>query len=393
MRDTRCDGPRRSGIGTQSWSTWTFVLILLSSLWVAPAAAHRPSDSYLALSLRGDHLAGQWDIALRDLDYAIGLDADGNGEITWAEVKAKHQEIAAYALARLLISEDGFACPTTASEHLIDDHSDGAYAVLRFAADCPAAPQALSIRYRLLFDLDPQHRGLLRLEEGARTHTAVFSPDNDTWRLESRSVALGRQFLEYFETGVWHIWTGFDHILFLCALLLPAVLEHRHGRWQAAATFRQAFFEVLGIVTAFTIAHSVTLSLAVMGFINLPSRLIESLIAASVVIAALNNLYPLVDKRLWMVAFVFGLVHGLGFANVLTDLALPRSTLAVSLVSFNLGVEAGQLAIVATLLPLAYLSRRSWFYPRVVLGVGSFCIAAIASLWLIERSLNLTLVS
>ena len=241
----------------------------------------------------------------------------------------------------------------------------------------------------LLFDVDPLHRGLLRLEDQGGTYTAVFSPDHETWQLEAHLVPLGRQFLNFFQTGVWHIWTGFDHILFLCALLLPAVLELRGGRWQAVATFRQAFLDVIGIVTAFTIAHSITLSLAVLGFIALPSRLIESTIAASVVVAALNNLYPLIEKRLWVVAFVFGLVHGLGFANVLTDLALPKSALAISLVSFNLGVEAGQLAIVATFLPLAYLSRRSWLYPRLALGAGSLSIAAVASVWLIERSLDI----
>jgi hypothetical protein len=209
--------------------------------------------------------------------------------------------------------------------------------------------------------------------------------------LEGQSVGLGSQFRDFFETGVWHIWTGFDHILFLCALLLPAVLEHRGGRWQAVASFRQALLDVVKVVTAFTIAHSITLSLAVLGFIILPSRLIESTIAASVVVAALNNLYPLIEKRLWIVAFVFGLVHGLGFANVLTELALPRVSLAVSLVSFNLGVEAGQLAIVATFLPVAYLSRRSWLYPRLVLGAGSLSIVAVASVWLIERSLNVSI--
>ena len=366
-------------------------LILLLSLCIASAHAHKPSDSYLALSKQGDHMVGQWDIALRDLDYAIGLDADSNGEITWGEVKAKHEEITAYALARLAISTDSGACPISVTGHLIDDHSDGAYAVLRFVAVCPADPQILTIKYRLFFSLDPQHRGLLRLEEQGRTHTAVFSPDHDTWELEGHSVALGRQFLEYFRTGVWHIWTGFDHILFLCALLLPAVLQHRHGRWLAVAGFREAFFGVLGIVTAFTIAHSITLSLSVLEFITLPSRLIESTIAASVVIAALNNLHPLIDKRLWLVAFGFGLVHGLGFASVLTDLALPKPALAVSLVSFNLGVEAGQLAIVASFLPLAYLARRSWLYPRLVLGAGSMSIAAVASVWLIERSLNVSI--
>jgi hypothetical protein len=170
------------------------------------------------------------------------------------------------------------------------------------------------------------------------------------------------------------------------------VVELRDGRWHAVATFRQAFLGVVGIVTAFTIAHSITLSLAVLGFIALPSRLIESTIAASVIIAASNNLWPLIEKRLWVVAFLFGLVHGLGFANVLTDLALPKTALAVSLVSFNLGVEAGQLAIVAAFLPLAYLSRRSWLYPWLAVGVGSLSIVAVASIWLIERSVDVNII-
>src|SRR5271168_1525529 len=134
-----------------------FALILLLSLWVAPAHAHKPSDSYLALWVQGERVTGQWDIALRDLDYAIGLDADGNGEITWGEVKEKHKEIAAYALARLAIAADGVDCPMRVTEHLIDNHSDGAYEVMRFAVDCLAAPRVLTIKYTLFFDLDPQH--------------------------------------------------------------------------------------------------------------------------------------------------------------------------------------------------------------------------------------------
>src|ERR1700751_5210725 len=103
-----------------------FAFILLLSLLAPPANAHKPSDSYLALSLHGDELTGQWDIALRDFDYAIGLDADGSGEITWGEVKAKHEEITAYALTRLSIAADGANCPMMVTEHLIDNHSDGA---------------------------------------------------------------------------------------------------------------------------------------------------------------------------------------------------------------------------------------------------------------------------
>jgi HupE / UreJ protein len=261
--------------------------------------------------------------------------------------------------------------------------------VFRFAADCPAAGQIFQVGYDLLFDLDPQHRGLLRVEANGQTHTAVLSPSQKIWRLEAGTVSWLRTFLDYFNEGVWHIWTGFDHILFLCALLLPAVLSYQAGKWKGVVEFGEAFRNVVKIVTAFTLAHSITLSLAVLGFISLPSRIVESAIALSVIAAALNNLRPVVQSRLWMVAFGFGLVHGLGFANVLTELGLPADALAVALVSFNLGVEAGQLAIVCMILPLAYLCRHSRLYSRVILGLGSLAIVTVAFVWLLERSLNL----
>jgi hypothetical protein len=187
---------------------------------------------------------------------------------------------------------------------------------------------------------------------------------------------------------VWHIWIGFDHILFLLSLLLPSVLRRQGDRWAAVDRATDAFKDVLKVVTAFTVAHSITLSLAVRGVINLPSRLVESVIAASVVAAAVNNLRPLVLERLWMVAFGFGLVHGFGFASVLADLGLPRDALALALVGFNVGVELGQLAIVAVFLPVAYALRRTAFYRRCVMLGGSLGITAVAGIWLIERAFN-----
>jgi hypothetical protein len=187
---------------------------------------------------------------------------------------------------------------------------------------------------------------------------------------------------------VWHIWIGFDHILFLLSLLLPSVLRRQGDRWAAVDRATDAFKDVLKVVTAFTVAHSITLSLAVLGVINLPSRLVESVIAASVVAAAVNNLRPLVLERLWMVAFGFGLVHGFGFASVLADLGLPRDALALALVGFNVGVEVGQLAIVAVFLPVAYALRRTAFYRRCVMLGGSLGITAVAGIWLIERAFN-----
>jgi hypothetical protein len=365
--------------------------VLLVTAMMSSALAHKSSDSYLSVIVNGGTMLAQWDIALRDLDYAIGLDTDNDGIVTWGELRAHQPAIAAYALSHLRIVSDGKPCEIHATDHLVDRHSDGAYEILRFSAACPTPPQLLEIGYDLLFDLDPQHRGLLRLEEQGSTHTAIFSPDQKSWRLQGHEASWQRQIADYLREGAWHIWTGYDHMLFLSALLLPAVLRRRSGQWEAVANFGAALREVLKIVTAFTLAHSVTLSLAVLGYIALPSRLVESAIALSVIAAALNNIFPLIEKRLWMVAFGFGLVHGLGFANVLAELGLPREALALSLVSFNLGVEAGQLAVVGAFLPLAHLWRRSWTYPRIVLGAGSLCIMAVASLWLIERSLDLRL--
>ncbi len=200
-------------------------------------------------------------------------------------------------------------------------------------------------------------------------------------------------FAQYLSEGIWHIWIGFDHILFLLALLLPAVLVHEAGRWRGVAGFGAALREVLWVVTAFTVAHSITLSLAALGLVSLPSRLVESAIAASVVLAAANNLKPLVEHRRWLVAFGFGLIHGFGFASVLIELGLPRETLVLSLLGFNLGVETGQLAIVAVFLPLAYFLRESGFYRRGVFIGGSLLTLAIALIWFVERAFDLKLIS
>ena len=175
----------------------------------------------------------------------------------------------------------------------------------------------------------------------------------------------------------------------LTCMLLPAVLRREHGRWHATGRFRDAFVEVAGIVTAFTLAHSLTLALAALGFVNPPSRLVESAIAATVVIAALNNLYPLVPTRRWTLAFALGLIHGFGFAGVLGDLGLPQTALLPALAGFNLGVETGQLVIVCAFLPLAWGLRTTSLYRRAILAGGSVAVVAIASVWLLQRSLNL----
>ncbi|MGH8809974.1 MAG: HupE/UreJ family protein, partial [Noviherbaspirillum sp.] len=254
------------------------------------------------------------------------------------------------------------------------------------------AVNVLEIRYQLLFDLDPQHKGLLRLERDDLTTTAIFSPEHAGQEFAAAHADPLRQFADYLQHGVWHIWIGFDHILFLLSLLLPAVLVFNDKQWTSSDSFRSSFVEVLKIVTAFTLAHSVTLTLATLNVMTLPSRWVESAIAASVVVAALNNVFPLFQRRRWIAAFAFGLIHGFGFASVLADLGLPRSALLLALVGFNLGVEVGQIAIVAVFLPLAYALRQTWVYRKMVFNAGSMLIAVVASIWLAERALDMKLI-
>ena len=361
------------------------------ALMSAPTLAHKPSDSYLSLSVQGTQVQGQWDIAVRDLDYALGLDANDDGALTWGEVRTRHAHIATYALARLRLQRDGEACPMTVTEQLLDTHSDGAYHVLRFRAACTQAPRILDIEYTLFFDLDPQHKGLLHFRHADTTQTAVFDVQHATRRIALDGDGTWRALWDYGVQGVWHIWTGYDHLLFLLILLVPAVLRRERTHWQGVENFRAALLDTAKVVTAFTVAHSITLSAATLGLVSLPSRWVESAIAASIIIAAINNIVPILRTRRWPLALVFGLIHGFGFASVLTDLGLPAGALAGALMGFNLGVETGQMVIVMMFLPLAFVVRASLFYRYTVYIAGSAAAAGLAGVWFMERAFNLRL--
>jgi len=367
-------------------------LLLLAALLCTPAWAHKPSDSYLTLRGEADAIAVRWDIALRDLDYVLQLDRDGNGELTWGEVRQRSADIDKLATAKLAFSSQGASCPLQSTGPLmLDKHSDGTYAVLSLRARCDKLAGAVQVRYAMLFDVDPTHRGLVQWTPAgaAAPQPLVFAADSATQDLKLTATSGWETLRQYVAEGIWHIWIGFDHILFLVALLLPAVLVRRDDRWSPTASLRAASVDVLKVVTAFTVAHSITLSLAVLGFVSLPSRVVESVIAASVVLAALNNLRGTVDRKRWVMAFLFGLVHGFGFASVLADLGLPQGALALALVGFNLGVEIGQLAIVAAFLPVAYLLRATRFYRIGVLRFGSLAVALVAAWWFVQRAFDL----
>lgn len=182
------------------------------------------------------------------------------------------------------------------------------------------------------------------------------------------SSSSGTSWFSFFKLGMLHILTGYDHLLFLLALLLR----------------KQTFKQYAAIVTSFTLAHSITLSLAVLGWITLPSRFVEAVIAFSICYVALENIFRKEIKHRWSITFMFGLIHGLGFASILKEMAIPKSHLAAALINFNLGIEAVQLLIVLLLLPILMFIQKKKLHGKVV-QIGSIIITLLGAFWLIER--------
>ena len=379
------------------------LLVWLGALLALPADAHKESDAFLTLTqdpADPQTLVGRWDIALRDLNFAVGIDTDHNGAITWGEVKAHRLSIERYALSRLSLTGDGLGCRLIATGQAIAAHSDGRYDVIEFSAHCaPTIPTTLGIDYRLFADLDPYHRAVVTVHAHDQTAGAVVTPGATATRISLQRPARWQQFASFVHDGMWHIWLGLDHMMFLLSLLLPSVLlwqprnagASRQGRWLPVPRLMPALIETVKIVSAFTVSHSLTLTLAVLGVVALRSWLVESGIALSIIVAALNNLFPVIHRRVWVIAFLFGLIHGLGFASALAGLDLPASALIASLGGFNIGVELGQAAIVIVFMPLAFALRRSRFYQSGVMGLGSVLIILVSTGWLIERLFDLSI--
>lgn len=419
----------------------TKVLLLACVAWCGTAAhAHKPSDSYLTLSLQSaGRVNVDWHIALRDLDTELRLDRNDDGQLTWGEVRSRWVDIMNFARPTLSLRHALQDCAIASSAEApqavpqVDTHTDGRYAVLRWTAQCPVATgqawQSLTVDYRLFALTDPSHRGIVRwraadhqqgtvvLGTPRPVHELAFQsapalPDSASGSASTTAPPTSaapaqspapEPFLaslwRFVQDGVHHIAIGTDHILFLLSLLLVSVWQ-RPGRpiwspamagWRARPRWQSALGEVLRLVTAFTIAHSLTLGLAAFGVLSPPSRWVESLIALSVLLAALDNLWQILRAPRWVVVFGFGLVHGFGFAGALQDLGLARGELAAPLLGFNVGVELGQLVLVSVTLPFLLVLRRTAFYRWLIVGGGSLCIAAMALVWLVERVFDIVI--
>lgn len=355
------------------------VLFACSSL----AVAHSLSVSHLDLTMpqEGGPLRLELDLSIRDLALTLPLDANGDGNVTWGEITDSRAEIEALVASGLTVSSGDVACIVRPASLATRRYDDGAYVALALESDCPVGVPT-AVRYAMFFDRDPQHRAVVTMDVGGRRSSAIAGPGSNVLSLDGEATHPFRDFLRQ---GVHHILIGYDHIAFLLSLLLPVVLRRVKGKWEPVANLRSAATQAAVIVTAFTVAHSITLSLAALGWVVPASRWIEAAIAASVLLAALNNIKPVLTDRLWMAAFGFGLIHGFGFAGALSELGLPTGARVVSLLGFNLGVEAGQLGLVLVFLPILYLARSRRWYREGGMQLMSMAIAVLAAWWLQDR--------
>ncbi len=345
------------------------------------AVAHGNSTAYLTLSpAENGTLDAHYRLALRDADALLDLDANGDGVLTWGEVDDRGADLRALVQRHLAFTADGQPCTAEFSGPTFARDADVGFAAFNARLACA---QPLKIDYALFDGIDATHRVAVQSSGQA---PRLLAPGTAT---EFGSGTAGEADVRgLLAQGVTHILGGLDHLLFLIALLLPAVLVREAGRWRAAGALRPALVQVVWIATAFTLAHSITLALASFGVLRVPTSVVEPLIALTVLLAALNNLWPVVRRRLALVAFAFGLVHGFGFAEVLAPLGLPPGELAWALLAFNIGVELGQIGVVGAAFVLLALLRHWPGYPRWVLGAGSSAVALLALGWIAERVLD-----
>ena len=364
MRCSEAAAASRAGSCARPWRVLVVGVALL--VGTAPPAPTRRATPTCRSTAAPGQLDVRWDIALRDLDVALDLDSDADGKLTWGEVRgrlAAHRGLCAAAAGHR-------GLPARAGRPRLERRNDGAYAGAAAARRRARCRRRRASSYSLFAEVDPTHRGIAKVQRagpggrlvGARADVPCVAAGRDGAAAASASAdrrgrrsadaaprALsGAAALGFLREGVRHILTGYDHVLFLLCLLLPSVMRRTpRGLAAGRAALARRCWPVVGIVSAFTVAHSITLGLAALKLVSLSPAFIEPAIAVTIILAALDNVLPIFPVRRVVVTFFFGLIHGFGFAGVLAELNLPRADFAWALLQFNLGLEVGQLLIVA----------------------------------------------
>ncbi|MBT8183735.1 MAG: HupE/UreJ family protein, partial [Eudoraea sp.] len=378
--------------------------------------AHRPDRSLIYLRVyETAGIEGRFEMNAIDINRYLGLDLRKHPTVE--EVKVYEEQLKAYILEHAAFS-------SVNGEHKIVFTGEistlyvniGTFVRFHFELEnTEPLPDDLEVTFSVFLDENPAHTNGLGIEynwkagliNNEKIIALEFTQSYKTKTLDLTDTSLWKGFVEMVRQGIWHIWIGLDHILFILALILPSVVRRRKetqrpeqgnkiaaffrlSSWEPVKKFRPAFWYILKVITFFTIAHTITLSLASLNLISLPSRLVESIIALSIGLAAYHNIRPIFKGRDWVIAFVFGLFHGFGFATVLSELGFNNEFLTLSLLGFNIGVEIGQVVIIALIFPILFIIRNMKLYP-VFLTVLSVLLIFISLYWFIERTLDINL--
>jgi hydrogenase/urease accessory protein HupE len=334
----------------------------------AIAAAHPLSVSYAHVAVGADRLAMTLRLPLDDMDLLLRIDRDLDGTVSDEEITAATPALLRYLGDRITLrADDDALTPLLERTGRWADQSSFPFVEAVLAYPVARMPARLFLQIRVLTDLYPDHRTLADIEWGARRDQFVFQHAN-TFDATAAPPSWWHTTRTFLVLGIEHILTGYDHLLFLLGLLV------------AGRGVRQ----LVAIVTSFTIAHSLTLGAATFGLVNPPARIVEAVIALSIAYVGVENLLSQAPGGRWKLTFVFGLVHGFGFANVLREMALPREALATSLFMFNLGVEIGQVTVVVLIWPALRWMQRSAYAVRVTQGISAV-VAACGVFWFVQR--------
>lgn len=370
----------------------TAVIVLMLTLGLAPrlAQAHQSSVKYFDLQVEGRSMAVRVRAAPGDLADAMTLGADT--EPTMANVLAQSTAVGAAVTTWISATVANVPCVASqAAQPRVTAASDARFVQIQWHLQCGANVTAFELMFDEFFALDTQHTALVRIESpGTTAVNMVVRADAPRVSLslgEPRPAGAAT----WIRVGMDHIYSGTDHMCFLLVLLLVVVIRGQRdaaGAWQwSSEPPLRALRNTVTVVTAFTVAHSLTLIAASLQLIALPSRIVESAIAASIVYTAVENIVRPVARWRFALSFGFGLIHGLGFASVLSELLPPHDVVA-PLLLFNVGVELGQLSLVLLALPGLWLLVRvagTLRYRRFILPVISAAAGVRGLLWLVER--------
>ena len=371
-----------------------FCVLLALFVLSNEAHSHARGENYVFLDFYQSHLNLEFQIHYEDLEK-IGVEVNQSQLSVMDVVELNREKMDGYIRENFSVygkSDVEYEMKFVESK-LLQEHPFVGYV---YRIDTGETPDILSFQHSILRDIDARHRGLLLVrynereqkDYGEQRIALSFGPSGAKQSLDIDNIPslLGVKGMLY--QGMLHIWGGLDHVLFLLALLLPTVLVFGSGVTKPAETFHRPFLQLMKIVTVFTLAHSVTLVLAGLNIISLNSRFVESIIALSIILVAVNNAtYSSSRNSLWIIS-VLGLFHGLGFATVMAELPFRMVNLYQMVISFNIGVELGQIVLVALIFPILFALRKSRYYQPLVLRGGSILLILIASFWFYERAIQ-----